>query len=712
MSQRAVYRHKDLSRVLEPRSIAIVGASPNAASFGSITHANLENYKGRIYLVNAKYDRIGQQLCYPTVAALPEAPDCVVIAIGQERVEAAVRDCIERQAGGAVIYAAGFSETGREQDIQLQERIAAMAREANFRMIGPNVVGLYNHVVKAALTFTPDIAFSEPGEHAVGLISQSGGLANGLTQALRVGISLSHSLSAGNSCDVDCADYVDYLAEDPNCSAIAMVFEGLPSTDRLLEAGEIARRASKPLIVFKLGRGQIGAAAAKSHTGFLSGTDAAYAAAFRRMGAIVVKDYHALMETASFFAKAPAARAQGVAICSTSGGTVVHAADEAEEVGVILPQPSAALKGKIAEHVPSFASIANPCDITAAAGTNERLVSVADLFLSSDSYAALVNPHLYATDLSTPRLIGMGDLALKHGKMVAVTLANEWMGGPGVREMNAHAGLGLFRSTRDCFVALKAWIERGRPAVSDETSIKRCSPLRAREHAAKILASHATTVVSEAKAKQILAAYGIPVVTEAVVTTEAEALEVAKSMGGKVALKVLSDEIPHKTDVGVVRLGLQTPEQVQTAYREIMDAARALEPAPTIEGVVVQPMLDGLEIVMGTRLDPQFGPLILVGMGGVLVEVLRDTNVALAPLTRAEAHWMIQNLKGARLLQGYRGRPAVDVDKLAEILLRVSEFALDHKASVSELDINPLICSGSNLMAVDALIIKGAPGFA
>src|SRR6185369_6510943 len=164
--------------------------------------------------------------------------------------------------------------------------------------------------------------------------------------------------------------------------------------------------------------------------------------------------------------------------------------------------------------------------------------------------------------------------------------------------------------------------------------------------------------------------------------------------------------------VGVVRLGLQTPEQVQTAYREIMDAARALEPAPTIEGVVVQPMLDGLEIVMGTRLDPQFGPLILVGMGGVLVEVLRDTNVALAPLTRAEAHWMIQNLKGARLLQGYRGRPAVDVDKLAEILLRVSEFALDHKASVSELDINPLICSGSNLMAVDALIIKGAPGFA
>ena len=360
-----VYRHADLTRLLHPASVAVVGASTRAGSFGERVLVNLQHYGGRVYPVNARYERIGDQRCYPNVNTLPEVPDCAVVTAPREAVEEIVLECAAAGVGGVIVFASGYAETGKEDRIAQQQRLAAIARESNMRIVGPNCIGVVNAPLDMRVTFMDITPIPPPRRHSIGMVSQSGALGMALAQAVVRGVSFSHVLTSGNSCDVDMADYISYLADDPSCAAIACVFEGMAEPERMLIAAESAWQRDKPLIVFKMATGEQGAAAAMSHTGSLAGSQAAYRAVFRRAGAILVDDYEALCETAAFFAKAKAPKARGVAVVAASGGAAIMAADRAEQFDVPLTQPSDAVRDVLLAHIPEFGSARNPCDVTA-----------------------------------------------------------------------------------------------------------------------------------------------------------------------------------------------------------------------------------------------------------------------------------------------------------------------------------------------------------
>jgi len=705
---RRVYRHADLERVLNPSSIAIVGASSRSGSFGERLLANLGPYSGRVHLVNAKYDRLGERPCFPSLSALPEVPDCVAVTVPREAAEAVVLEAAELGVGGVILYASGYAETRREDRIAEQQRLAAIAAACGLRILGPNCLGIANYLSGARITFADYPAPRPMRTPAVGIASQSGALSQSLAQAMECGASVSHVFSAGNQVDVDVADLVAYLAEDPNCHAIACAFEGLAHPERLLEAAQIAWRANKPLLVNKIATGQMGAEAAVSHTGSLAGSNAAYLAAFERAGMVLVEDFEALMEAAAFFSKAPAPQARGVAVLATSGGAAIMAADRAEAHGIPLPQPSDAARKVLEEHIPDFGSARNPCDVTAQVVNNPKsLWACGEALLADEAYGALVMPQPVAFEFHVPRIAALSELSKRHGKITCNVLISGWLQGPGALEAQLDPHVALFRTMERCFSTLEAWQHRAAKRAQGERAPKRLSEAGAVVQAAALLDGAQHSSLTEREAKAVLAAYGVPVVTEVLVSSAAEAREAAAKLGFPVALKVESPDLPHKTEAGVIRLNLRTAEDVQVAFDAVMANARRAPNKPRINGVLMQPMIpSGLEIMVGARVDPLFGPLIVVGFGGTLVELLKDTAVELAPVTHSEALAMLRRLKGAALLDGFRGADPVDVEQLAQIICRLSELAADQTQRISELDVNPLICAGRRIIAVDALISR------
>lgn len=705
--RRAPYCHADLVRVLAPRSIAIVGASARAGSFGAVLQDNLKGFAGPVFLVNPRYAELAGQPCYPTVGDLPATPDCAVLAVPREAVEDAVSACAAAGVGGVVIFASGYGETGKAERAAEQARLAQLARTTGIRIIGPNTLGLANFSLAAVLSFGHPPSRMEVLPHAVGLVSQSGALGFALAQAMERGLSISHVLTSGNSCDVDVADYVAYLAEDPACRAIACVFEGMADPGRLLQAAGRAWRVDKPLIIYKMASGLLGAEAAMSHTGSLAGPEAAYRAAFAQAGVVQVDTLEALMETAAFFAKAGAPKGRGVAVVATSGGASIMAADKSEMFGVALPQPGPAAAAVLARVVPDFGSARNPCDVTAQVLADEALLrECAGALLADPLYSALVSPQAIAYAPAVARLPLLSELAAQSGKPVCNVFLPEWEG-PGSHESERDPHIALFRSMERCFRTLAAWHTRddrrseGRPA--DRVAI----PPDAMAKAATLIQAATGPALSERESKAVLACYGVPVVSETLVASAEAAVAAAQTCGYPVVLKLESADVPHKTDAGVIALHLAQAAAVQTAYVTIMERASAIIPAPRIAGIVVQPMVPaGVEVMIGGRVDPLFGPLVVVGLGGILVELLQDSAVGLAPLGLQEARGMLARLKGAALLRGFRGSEPVDLHALATLICRVSELLADHAATVAELDVNPLICSGSRILAVDGLIVR------
>lgn len=705
------YRHADLVRLLNPGSVAVIGASERKGSFGNRAIENLAAFDGRVHLVNARYGAIGGSPCYPDIAALPEVPDCVFIAVAREAVEPIVAQCAALGVGGAIVVASGYKETAKPERVVQQRRLTAIAQQSGMRLVGPNTIGIVNYALGAGLTFSgmPDRRPLLP--HAIGIVSQSGSLGFSLAQAMERGTSVSHVLTSGNSCDVDVADYVAFLADDPACRAIACVFEGMADPGRMIQAAEIAWCADKPLVLYKMATGAEGAQAAMSHTGSLAGSNEAYKAAFARAGVVQVDRLEAVVEAAAFFAKAPRPSTAGVVVIATSGGATIMAADKAELHGVALPQPGAAAAAVLAARVPEFGSPRNPCDVTAQVITDAgSLLACTDALLADPAFGALVTWHAYAYASATARLPVFSGSAAAHGKIVCNVWAPEWLGGPGARETEADPHLALFHSMDRCFATLAAWHRRDalRRQPPRDPAVRATAPGLA-EQAAALLHAAPARALTESEAKRVMALYGIPVVEDRLVQGPEEAAAAAQALGFPVVLKVESPDILHKTDAGVVRLNLCTAEEVRTACRDILAAASAVQPPPCVKGVLVQPMLpQGVEVMVGARTDPQFGPLIVVGLGGILVELLKDVALAVAPVQHAEALSMLHGLKGAALLRGFRGAPPVDLDRLADIICRASELVADARGAIAEMDINPLICAGARITAVDGLIVKHA----
>ena len=698
---RSVYGLAELRRLIAPRSIAVVGASPRAGSFGLRTLANLAHFHGAVYPVNARYEQIGGLACFPSLAALPEKPDCAVLAVPGDGVEATLEEAAAAGVGSVIVYASGYGEMAHAERGKAQSRLVEIARAARMPMLGPNCMGLVNHALGAGMTFIPEYAGVPRTPGSIAVVSQSGALGYTLAQAWNRGVGFRYFVSAGNSADIDVADLVAALAEDESCRVIACLFEGATSARRMLEAGERARRAGKPVVVFKLGTSEGGAAAARSHTGSLAGSAVAWRALFERAGMIQVDDYEAMLEYARFFASAGTPLARGVAVISGSGGAGVMAADKAASHGVPMPQPLEETGATLRTIVPEFGAARNPCDPTG------QVLSDPDSFgkccralLADTQYGVLVVPGTVAlAETANFRVPEISALARAQPKPVVMVWLSEWLQGPGSGGYEADERIPLFRSMDRCFGAIAAW--HARADASAAPPRKRSSPESAAHAARKVFATAGETL-SERESGRILSAYGVPVVEERLAQNADEAVAAARAVGYPVVLKAESPTILHKTELGVVRVGIADDTAVRRHYAEIVAAARGHE----LRGVLVQPMIDGAEVIVGARIDPTVGPLVVVGSGGVLVELIQDTVAALAPVSPAEARAMFARLRGYKLLAGFRGGAAVDLDALADAVARISEFAADFAGEIEEMDVNPLRCGATRIAAVDALIVR------
>lgn len=703
---RPLLPHAALRRLFQPASIAVVGASERRGAFGARVMENLAGYAGTVWPVNSRGGMLAGLPCFASLEALPDAPDCVAIAIPREGAAAVLRQAAAMGAGGAVLFASGYAETGvPERAVEQAELVTAAGA---MPLLGPNCLGYANFRQRAGVTFSAGPPPVTPEGPAIGIVSQSGALGFALAQAVERGIAVSHVLTSGNSAGLDAADLVAFLAEDPGCAAIACVVEGMADPRRLLAAAELATSMGKPLLLHKMASGAQGAAAALSHTGAVAGGHAVWQAAMREAGAIPVEDFAALMEMAAFFAKAPPLpRGVGVAVVSTSGGAGILAADAAERHGVALPQPGQAAAAVLAARIPDYGSASNPCDLTAQVLNDaEALVACTDALAADPGFGALLYPNTHAHAFSADRIPVMAGIAARHGGFLCVPWLAEWRENAVARAAQAVAGAAVFSSMDRCFASLAAWQERAArtarlpeaPAALEPSVLAQVTTL---------LNAAPGPVLTERRAKSVLAAIGVPVVPEQLVPDREAALAAAEALGYPVVLKAESADLLHKTEAGAVRLDLRDALALANACDAMLLHLARRNPPPRLDGLLVQPMLPrGVEVIIGGRRDPLFGPVVAVGLGGQMVELLGDMAVAPAPVSHAQALRMLRGLRGFPLLAGFRGAAPTDLDGLAEILCRVSGL-LATADGIAELDINPLLCGGT-ITAVDALITLGA----
>lgn len=714
MTGRNVYARQDLERLINPRRVAVVGASETPGSFGQRTLANLADFTGEVIAVNPKYTTLLGRPCVPSIEALPASPDCIVLCVARTMVPDMVVAAGKVGAGGAIIYASGFSETGKPERIAEQQDIIMLSHSNGVRLAGPNCVGLANTKSRAGLNFMPDYAAMGHRRGPVGIVSQSGALGYTVLQAMGRGIGFTHYLAAGNSADVDVCDYVSYLAEDDDTRSIICLLEGVKDGARFLQAARKARDAGKALIVYKTGNGEASGKAALSHTGTMVGSSAAYQAAFREAGCVSVDNLESVLERANFFAKSSApSGGYGVGVLATSGGASVICADKAEEYGVPLPALAPATAAALDTVVPDFGSVANPSDLTAEVlKTAETFGFCLDAFVADPGYSALVIPMVFAhASASGARAVRLSQTAQRTDRPIAVVWMNEWLEGPGSEVFDRDPLVSTFRSTDRCFATLSAWFDWHARIARPRGTQGRQAPPGANETARAVIGSAGSpgSVLNEADSKRVLAAYGIAVPEEALAVDPNAAAAAATRIGYPVVAKIVSGDIPHKTEAGGVKLSLRTENEVREAASAILTSARAYAPSAAIDGISIQKMLrPGIELVVGIKQDLQFGPLIAVGLGGVAVELLRDTVVSLAPVGPERALEMLQSLKTFPLLNGYRGTPKVDLDGLSGLICRLSEMASDLSDIIEEVDVNPVIARADSVVAADALVVLRA----
>ncbi|WP_207540136.1 acetate--CoA ligase family protein [Sabulicella rubraurantiaca] len=689
---------ESLKRLLAPRSVAVIGVSAEPTGFGARTVQNMANFDGPVWCVNPKY--AGQELhgrpCYASVDELPSAPDSSVIALPRTGVLPAVEALARKGAGGAVIYASGYGETDLPERAVEEEELRARARELGFPLLGVNCLGFVDHTQRCGATFMPEYAKMTAPAGGVGVVSQSGAMGYALMQAAERGFAMAHMLTAGNSTDLDVCDLAAFQLAMPEVRSIALAVEGLRDARRLLALGEMARAASKPIVVLKLGRGEIGAQAAMSHTGSLAGSTAAWSAGFKRAGMLEVEDFDALLETAGFLAKAPPPKARGVGIVTPSGGAGIMAADHAEFAGLELPQPRPHTAETLRASIPEFGSPRNPCDLTAQVATNPKLFEdCMAAMLEDDQYATVIFPVVYHNPATTPsRMKTLDPMAERSGKPICIMWIPESLEGAGPESVDTAPHLSLFRSTRRMMNAIRLWLEyHDQKAEADAPRV-----------AAPALPNGEATLM-EAEAKALFREAGLPVGEERRAADAEAAVRAADAIGYPVVLKLDSPDVAHKTEVGGVQLNLADAAAVRDAFARIMEGVKRHAPNARVEGVLVQRMeRRGVELILGARRDPQFGTMLLVGLGGVQAELWKDVALDVAPVSPARAEAMLRGLKSWPLFDGFRGAAKVDVTKVADAIARFSAFAAACGDRLEEVEINPLLCRDDGCVAVDGLM--------
>src|SRR6266446_5616126 len=708
----------DLRPVLSPDSVAVIGASADQETLrGRLTRALVEHgYDGRVYPVTRSQSEVFGLQAYPSVAGIPEAADLAVILVPAAHVVGTLAQCGERGIRAAVVISSGFGEESNDAARARDGELQAVAERFGMLVCGPNSEGIVNPLRPLVATFSP--VFHDPQRsfppvfgkaRPIAVSCQSGALtfsflSRGRDRQLR----FTHQVSAGNQRVLEAHDYVDWWLDEGGADIFLLYLEGIRRADRFRAVADKAAEAGKPVIIAKVGRSEAGRRAAASHTGSLAHSGAVDDAIFRHHGIVRGEDLDHMLDIAAAFAFCRLPKGNRVAVITGSGGSAVWMSDILSAHGLELPVLEEELQQRLMALLPSYASAQNPVD-----GTAQAIHEV--------GYAKLVEIVRESQQIDTILLIGSlaNETTAKQRaeELAAVTgdteqpilLATYTTATPGAMAAFAEAGIPCYSSMPSCARAIRALVDyaafqarRRRPQTAERT------PPGLREEVSRGLAA-AGAVLTEAEAKTLLARYGVPRPPEALATSAAEAVAFAARIGGPVALKVQSPDITHKTEAGAVTLGITGDTAVRDAYQRVLASAEAAHPKAAIHGVLVQAMAPpGHEIILGITRDATFGPMLMVGLGGIHVEVLRDVAFAPVPIGPDEALALLGELKGAALLDGVRGAPPADRTALAELMATLSRFAADHADLIEEIDLNPVIVhpEGQGLTVVDALLVK------
>ena len=622
-------KRESIRRMLEPRSIAVVGATPRPQYGGRFLRSVLEAQdKVRVYPVNPRYREILGVPCYASLADLPESPDLVGVIVPYHQVLPVLKQSADAGAGAAVVVSAGFAERGSEDRNRLQEEIGAFAVDSGLRVCGPNCLGVANvtsGVWPSSHAPDPDL---QPGP--VALVSQSGATSFGplTTRAVEIGLGYSHVISTGNEADLESSDFIDNLLDEPHVRVVACFVEGFKDGRKFLDAARKALRLGKKIVLIKVGRSNVGAKAARSHTAALTGSDEVHDAVFRQFGVTRCEDYDDLIQTAHLLAYAPPPTADGVAVVSHSGGISSLIADHLGNAGISLPPLSDAANYGINEILAGFGWAANPADITGVASREEFADVLALLEMEPKAGALLIAT---AGTPSQARLVI--DLKSRTSKPILFLST----GGENTEEglaMLREAHVPVFTSPSRAAKSLADLFHYHQRQRNSLNTKPPSTPFRHSSAGGNPALPKGPTTLTEYDAKKLLSHWSIPSTKEARARNIPEALEAASSIGFPVVLKLETPHIPHKTEADVVRLNIQTPHELHHAYGEII--ANGLNFAPQSRGapVLVQEMVeDGVEVIAGISQDPQFGPILLFGIGGVFAEVYKDVAMRAIPIT-------------------------------------------------------------------------------
>jgi acyl-CoA synthetase (NDP forming) len=710
---------RDLAPLFRPASIAVIGATGDASHVRGRITAQLLNsgYPGRIFLVSQRGGEILGRPTYPSIAAVPERVDLALVAIPADAVSGVLEECAAVGVRAAYIFSSGFAEEGGART-ELQARVREIAVRTGMIVAGPNAVGLMNVRLPLVASFTPAVDLAAlprlreaAAPRRIAVVSQSGGLAFAFfNRGLLRRLPFSYVINTGNEADVDMVDAGEFLLDDPETAVVLLFVEQVRRGDAFVAMAKRALRLGKAIIVAKIGRSAAARRAAISHTASLTGADAAYDAVFERYGVIGGEDQDDMLDIAAAAALCPEPKGLRAGVITISGGVGGWLADTLETGGLAVPEFSAALQAKVREFLPSYGAAGNPVDITGQAiGTDFRVRALEALQASDEIDAIVVASSLAADTRLAGERARLKEIAGRCRK--PILFYTYPLPAEAARAHLEDVGVPLYTSMRGIARAISVLAERARAAkrVSRDAGLP---PEPAQGHGAALRRlEQAGETLTESEAFRVLAAYGIAVPEHRLVKTAAEACRAAAEIGFPVALKVQSAAIPHKTEAGALALGLADERQVRAAVETILENARRAAPSESIAGVLVEAMArPGLELILGVNRDDTFGPMFMLGCGGIDVERVSDQVMTPLPIDEAEARRLIDRLDRGRWMSAHRGRPARDCAALARLMVSLGQLAWDFRARIREIDLNPVIvgAAGEGVAVVDALMVQEA----
>ena len=696
----------NLNKLLKPTSVAVIGASEKEG-FGGDVCRNILSYvedRSHVYFIHPKRDSVFGVPCYKSISDVPENVDLMVICTSQKTVIPLLQEGAKKGVGGAVVFASGYGEVGTAEGKQNEAELIAAAKELDIAVMGPNCAGFVNYIDNVqAFAF---ISAKRDRKGSVGVVSQSGQLC--LSMMDDPGMRFSYNISAGNGKIVQMEDYMDFLVDDEDTKVVSIYIEGVKNADKFAAVLKRAAEKRKPVVILKAGRSAKGGAIAASHTGSLSGSDASFDAVLKKFGAIRVDDLEELIAMSLMLSTMKRMPEKATfASMNLSGGETGICADVGSLNGIEYPDFTEETLKKLKEQLPSYASPNNPLDMTASLSYDADLYAGALRTVMDDPNIGMVLiGYTLLLEIADPCIHymykGIEKVVQEKGgncKPIAMIPFAENTRNPEYQEKLFQIGVPVLPPPVYAFKLLRHLAD----FIAYEPETKTL------ELAVGHPKSEETQALSEHESKQELKVYGVPVPDEVIVTSKEEAAQFVKNHPGPLVMKVESADILHKSDVGGVKLNVCGPEAAEKAYEEIMESVTAKRPDAHINGILTVPMLDaGVEIIIGVNNDPQFGPMIMVGMGGVFVEVFKDVALYPAPLKEEEALEMLKSLKSFKLLNGYRGTEKCDIKALCQTIVAISNYAQANKDVLKELDINPLFVypEGKGVGVADALIVK------